>query len=850
MNLSRTAEQGIRAALERTAEADATVRAVLTPHRKRREGLLVLATGGYGRCDNTLRSDLDLIFLTHGSPEPHEPALRKLVQGLWDRGWSPGQTLFSLDELDADLMAVPDRASALLEARMVWGDPSLAALLDLKMNATLKRSVWDRFVEEKHVEYLFRRRKFGETVRVIEPDLKAQAGGLRDLHHVFWIERARMARENGWQVQRRRYPAIPPFLNRLARDGHLTRSEAQDLREAYGLALFVREGLRSVARHADNKLTVELQPGVGIRLGVPGDDHQVMQVLMRQVYWAMEKLARFSEEFGTVLSDVTAHRVAKRKPLIGLERASAASGLLYLEEDGSDVAASSPANLLELVDTCVALDASLSGSARHRVRRKVNHGPLASLPPDAWASALEQWLMQPGGVGNKLRRLSQLDAIEPWLPEWREINGLSTGSFYHSYTVDEHTLRALEELDRLPNSGLEGLAGALWLGFRHKEWVYLSILLHDIAKGRPGDHSLNGAIIADETMKRLGWGERYAEPVAHLIRIHLKMEQTAFRRDPSDSNVIREFAELVGDTEMLVALYLLTVCDLRAVREGVWTAWKGRLLAELYLAARQWMQTGQERVISVADEAEIVGPMVGEGEEARRHAEAFLEEMRSEYRQVVPADEIARHLEARDRVSEGDEDWRWLIDPERDFIVLTLVTRDRLGLVADIAGILVSQGIGIREARLFTGRDGIVVDRFRAEDIEPNGVPLKERLGRIPEFWAKLEAGATTVKQLLAGYSRRSRRGRAPEAVVESEIGFTSSEKGWFIDVSASNSVGLLYRLCTTISDFGLDIHAARVTTRLDGIHDAFLVRDPKARLQEESGRDRLRQQLKRAVHE
>ncbi len=849
MNVRRTAEQGFHAALRRTADADAAVRAIMRPYQSHCEGLIILATGGYGRGDNSLRSDLDLIFLTDDDSDRYAESLRKLVQSLWDHGWTPGQTLFSLNELDKELLTVPDRASALLESRKVWGDPKVADKMDLKLNSTMSRKVWTRFVEEKHIEYVFRRRKFGESVRVIEPDLKAQAGGLRDLHHVFWIERARMARENGWRVQRRRYASIPPFLNRLANEKHLTQPEAEDLTNAYGVLLYVRENLREVAIRSDNQLTVELQPKVGLRLGISGDDQQVMRTLMRQVYWAMEKLARFSEEFGTVLSDVTGHGIPQRKPLIEIQSASEVSGLIYMEEDGPEKAASSPENLLGLVDACMEMEASLSGSVRHRLRREVNRNYSHEHNPKKWAGALADWFKLSDGVGRRLRRLSELDAIEPWLQEWREVNGLSTGSFYHTYTVDEHTLRALEELDRLPNKSLEGLAGTLWQGFAKKEWVYLAILLHDIAKGRPGDHGLLGAEVAEEAMQRLGW-DHLAEPVAHLVRIHLKMEQTAFRRDPTDSTVLQDFAELVGDENMLVALYLLTVCDLRAVRNGVWTAWKGRLLAELYLATRQWMLIGRERVISVKDEAQILVPDSQENEAARRHAEEFLEDMRSEYRQVVPADEIANHLEARDEIRSGREKFRWLIDPEKDFIVLALVTKDRLRLVADVAGLLVSQGIGIREARLFTGKDGIVIDRFRAEDIEPDGIPLEERLRRIPEYWGKMERKETSIKRLMESYTRRSRRRRPPAAVVESEINLASAQKGWFIDVSASNSIGLLYRLCTAISEFGLDIHAARVTTRLDGIHDAFLVRDPAKKLEAEEGRDLLMRNLKKAVHE
>jgi [protein-PII] uridylyltransferase len=437
-----------------------------------------------------------------------------------------------------------------------------------------------------------------------------------------------------------------------------------------------------------------------------------------------------------------------------------------------------------------------------------------------------------------------LDALSAWLPEWREVAGLSTGSYYHTYTVDEHTLRALERLDSLPGDMPEQLPLSLWKTFKDRPLVYLSILFHDIAKGRPGDHSQVGAEMARRGLARVGL-EGWAGDVSRLVRLHLRMEQVAFRRDAKDPNVLADFAEEVGDTRTLETLYLLTICDLSAVSERVWTTWKSHLLAELYLETREWFAQGRKlRPASVAEDASRVAALLG-GDESRAHG--FIASMREEYRRAVPAEEIAEHVRSVEQLRKG-EDFRWLIEKREGYIVLTLITWDRVGLLADIAGLLVTQGIGIREARIFTRSDGVVVDRFRAEDTQPGGVPLEERLEAIPNLWKGIAAGSVTTESLLGRHRRTRRLDRTPAAVIESDITINPHPEGYMVDVSGPDSIGLLYRLCSVLSSEGLDVRAARVSRRIDGIVDAFLVHDPNNRLDDQSLRLNLIQQLHEAL--
>lgn len=826
--------------LARCHDIDTRLRALADRLGGAPEGLLVLGHGGYGRGDLTPHSDLDVLLLVRG--DAHDAFLRTFVQGLWDEGLKPGHVLLHVDDIDGDLLTTPDRASALLEARYVLGDRSLATDVERRINEVMSQRRFRSHVELKFEEYRARRAKYGEVARVVEPHLKSQAGGLRDMQFVLWIDRARAAREGNWELPVRTGGAVKGLLGRLRRDGALNENETRELSSAYDTLLELRRRLRQRTKRDEDVLHVGHQVQLAREMGFSGNDDLVMRELMRQTFNALEKVARFADEFGPLLageeSDADPVQLPKHPGLI------VRGSRLELEDDAIRAASTDPDALLGLIGEEVDRGVTLTGRDRHRLRRELGGLRRRGPDPAIWHEPIRRLLSRKTGVGARLRRMDALDAISIWLPEWMGIVGLTTGSYYHTYTVDEHTLRAVERLDELPGDGPEGLPASLWEYYTDRPLVCFAILLHDIAKGKPGDHWEVGGEIALESLRQLGFGE-WAESAKKLVEIHLRMEQVAFRRDAKDPNVLEEFARLVGDMNTLEALYLLTVCDLSAVSRGVWTQWKGHLLAELFLEMREWFAVGKTaRPASVEDQAQRVAPHLGGDEILARN---FLASMREEYRRAVPEEEIAQHVSAaRDVASQGG--YRWITQRREGYVVVTLIDRDRSGLLADVAGLLVTQGIGIREARIFTREDGIVVDRFRAEDIQTGGVPVEDRLAEVPRLWGELSEGGVTLDQLLSKFRRTRRLDRHPAAYVESEIRISPHPSGALIDVSGPDSVGLLYRLCSVIAGEGFDVHAARVSRRIDGIVDAFLLHDPKGRLSEQHVRLNLIQKLREAA--
>ncbi len=313
----------------------------------------------------------------------------------------------------------------------------------------------------------------------------------------------------------------------------------------------------------------------------------------------------------------------------------------------------------------------------------------------------------------------------------------------------------------------------------------------------------------------------------------------------------KPFVDQVGDEQSLTALYLVTVCDMSAVREGVWTSWKAKLLSELYSAARNVMRHGLDiQRGSVAEEVERVAPLLSEIEGGRDRAEEFIRGMQAEYRRSVPAAEIAQHLEIVDKLQLGEMEFRWLIEQKAGFVILTLLTHDRSGLLADASGLLIAQGIGIREARIFTRSDGVVIDRFRCEDIEPTRLSIGKRLEQIPDLWSQLNSGKLHMEELLTRFQRRGRHEQNRVGVVDPGVSVHPSSDGAVIDISAEDSIGLLYRLCSVLSDEGFEIRSARVIGRLDGILDSFLVQDPDELLKAADQIEELKLKLREAAEQ
>jgi [protein-PII] uridylyltransferase len=371
---------------------------------------------------------------------------------------------------------------------------------------------------------------------------------------------------------------------------------------------------------------------------------------------------------------------------------------------------------------------------------------------------------------------------------------------------------------------------------RRKDLLHLAMLLHDVGKGRGGDHAGAGAVIAAAVARRLGFGEHDARLLVFLVREHLMMEQVALRRDLTDDKVLLRFARTVANAETLRMLFVLTYADIAGVGPGSWTHWKEELLTVLYVRAMDELAGGHE-VAAPAERLAAVRTEVAErarGRLSESWVEAQWQVMNERYALATPPETIARHLEWLAELPEGDVRVEVENDPETGTTGYTVLTQDGItpGLFSKIAGVLAAKGLQILRAQVDTRKNGAVVDTFDVVDTFHAGAPPTERLEEVSGAIREVVLGRLTVEEL---FSRHRRFQPAPPAATpldptKVEIDNESSDAFTVVDVFAQDRQGLLYVIARTLWDLGLSVHSSKVATRLDQALDVFYVTDREGR--------------------
>jgi [protein-PII] uridylyltransferase len=691
--------------------------------------------------------------------------------------------------------------------------------------------------------------KFGRTVCLQQPNVKESAGGLRDLHTALWIGHAVFGART---------------LDDLRARDYISGAEYSAARRAYDFVSRVRnEAHFSTWRRAD-LLTLELQPLLATNLGYK-DRRGLLasEIFMRDYYVRASELHDFSNAF---VARATESRKRKRPIRSGMKRASLElrNGTLYLtlkgatdtaqaenatfevkdrklflKEQPSDFS-TNPLRLLEVFAVAQAEGVGLSDELKKSVRDNL---PLVGRRFRASADAglvFMQLLAQRGRVASVLGMMRETGFLGRFLPEFAHITFLVQHDFYHKYTIDEHTLKAIEFLDRLAveeDPKLDRLK-TVFGELDDAAPLYLGLFLHDIGKGRGRGHVLKGVRIAERVTARLGLDEQSARRVIFLVRQHLLMSHISQRRDLSEERLIENFVEEVGDLTNLSMLLLLTYADTNGVGPGVWNDWKGGLLWELYTRARSHFVSGRQpgwdhsRKVSVKEQVKLQLLNDVLPSEVERH----FAMMPDRYLRATDPNRIAHHLRLAKRLDGCSlvADWRAL--PDKHCTELTVCTTDRSGLFARIAGTLTANGINILAADLYTREDGLVLDCFRVSQTGLHSPVKADRWSRVESrLNAAIEGSydvAAAVHNWLEEFHaqwkrKRSRQLNRPPAIrFDSEASVTST----VVEVRAEDEPGLAYKIASTLSALKIDISFAQITTEKGHALDIFYVTGPCGR--------------------
>jgi [protein-PII] uridylyltransferase len=788
-------------------------------NRSTGERLAVMAVGGYGRGEMAPHSDVDIGFITPGKQTAWcEQVIEAMLYFLWDLGLKVGQSSRSLDEMVRMAKSDLTIRTALLEGRYVWGDQALFEEAQARFWGEVVAGTERQYVAEKLAERNERHKRLGDSRYVVEPNVKEGKGGLRDLHTLYWIGK---------------YIHHVRDASELVGAGLLTASEYRAFRKAENFFWAVRCHLHTITGRTEDRLTFDVQREIAARMLFADRPGKSAVERFMQYFFLQAKrvghltgvfLAQLDEQFATrtprgLLAGFRARkRVIKGYPVFG--------GKINVPSD--EWFAEDPVRLVEIFVLADANALELHPEAMRRALRDARLVDTVREDPRANALFLEL-LTSRNDPETALRWFNEAGVFGRFVPDFGRVNAQMQFDMYHHYTVDEHTIRAIglmAEIEKGTMKAEHPLASGIVHKVVNRRALYASILLHDIAKGRRGDHSVLGAEVALKLCPRLGMTPEETEHTAWLVRHHLIMSATAFKRDLADWKTITDFVAQVQSTERLRLLAMLTIVDIRAVGPGVWNGWKRQLIHELYDASEERLRLGHVqhgRAERIAAKQQAVAAQLGkQGGLVEAHARQFNDA----YWIAESDDIIAKNLAQLDAARDKALDVHCEYYPARGATLVTVIAADHPGLFYRIAGGIHLAGGNIIDARIHTTRTGMAVDNFLVQD--PLGRPFSEssQLARIETMIGDALANKIRLVPQLA--ARPLARPRADAFEVRPRVEFDNSASNRFtvIEVNARDRPALLNRLARALFEAKLIVNSAHIATYGERAVDTFYVTD------------------------
>jgi [protein-PII] uridylyltransferase len=799
---------------------DATIRHLYNPgNRSTSEQMVLLAVGGYGRGEMAPGSDVDIAFVTPYKPTGWtEQVIESMLYSLWDLGLKVGHSSRSVDEMIRMAKADLTVRTALLEARYVWGDREVYDEARTRFGAEVVKEGARAFVAEKLAEREERHKRMGDSRYVVEPNVKEGKGGLRDLQTLFWIGK---------------------YVNRidnvagLVDAGLLTAQELKQFQKAESFLWAVRSHLHDITKREEDRLTFDLQLEVAERMNFTArSGRSGVERFMRYYFLMAKVVGDLTGVFLAHLDDQWAVRGRRFMPTLfrrprKLDGFVLERGRIALPSD--DFFQSDPVRLLEIFALADKHELEIHPSAMIAARRDA---PLIdnSVRKNPRANAFfMDVLTSPRDPEKVLRWINEATVFGRFIPDFGRVVAQMQFDMYHHYTVDEHTIRAVGLLAQIERGELtedHPLSSDLMGKVVSRRVLHVAVLMHDIAKGRGGDHSLLGAEVAERLGPRLGLSAAETETVSWLVRHHLLMSATAFKRDLSDYKTIMDFAEVVQSAERLKLLLMLTTVDIRAVGPGVWNSWKRQLLSELYHAAEEVLRlghksTGRKEKVEAKQRAlrqQLDITDAEFGSLARRLPESYW---------IAEADDILAH-NARHILAAGKAPLSIAaqVYPERGATLVTIYAADHPGIFYRIAGAIHLAGGSIIDARIHTTRDGMAIDNFLVQD--PLGRPFDEpsQLSRIERAIEDALANKQKLQPKLEARPLPRARAEAFAIAPNVLIDNKASNRFTVIEIHARDKPALLFNLAYALFQSKVTVHSAHISTYGERAVDTFYITD------------------------
>ena len=793
------------------------------------ERLSIVAVGGYGRGTLAPGSDIDLLFLFPYKVTPWAESVTEYVlYMLWDLGQKVGHGTRTVTEC---LRAAGDDMTirtALLESRHICGDPAIFETFDTRFTKEIVARSAPEFIAAKLAERDARHRRSGATRYRVEPNVKDGKGGLRDLQTLYWLAKYSYRSKRGGEA--------------LVDAGLLTAREQRLFRKCSDFLWAVRCHLHFLAGRAEEQLTFDMQPEIANRLGYqkhPG--LRAVERFMKHYFLVAKDVGDLTRIVCSALEERETKKyqgLNRFLPGLARRRRKLAGTADFIMENGRINAANphvferDPVNLIRIFQIAGKGNHAFHPDATRLITRSLKLID-KSVQNDPEANRLFiDILTSRRNAETVLRRMNETGVLGRFVREFGRVVAMMQFNMYHRYTVDEHLIQSIGVLADMESGRLghdHPLSHEIIGTLKDPVVLYVALFLHDIAKGRPEDHSIAGARVARKLCPRFGLTPGQTEAVAWLVEQHLTMSIVAQSRDLSDRKTILDFAQVVESMDRMKQLLVLTVCDIRAVGPGVWNGWKGQLLRTLYYETEPMLTGGFSTVSreeSVARAKSALADLLADWPARERNR--VLKLHHTAYWLRVDAERQARHAEL---IRKADADKRSVAFDIKPMTFeaateITVLTPDHPRLLTLIAGACSACDANIVDAQIFTTRDGraldtIIVSRAFEEDRD------EMRRGRqITALIEKALAGTVALPEAMArrrrGPSRREAFTVEPQVVFENDF----SNRFTVIEVQCLDRVGLLYDLTRAMADLNLNIGSAHIATFGERVRDNFYVTD------------------------
>ncbi len=776
---------------------------------------VIASAGSFSRRELSPYSDIDLMFIAENVDE-NKDEIASFITVFWDNGIEVSHTIRDFPDIQKYLHTDLHTFTQFFETRLLLGSEKIYRQWNEQIFAALDDQTTVELLEELFRDINNRYEKYGDSPKVLEPNVKLSAGGLRDFQAIEWMYILKNKTLLDKQIEASQAEI---FIDLLKKNDYTTSNECMRLLTSYKLVLRVRNLLHLFSNQLNDRFEFNAQKRIA---AIDGHNQNALADFMREYFTATNIINRFSksmvkkfqEDISNPIPDSLGFQLDDDFVLKGKT--------IYLINNKK----LSLSDILRVFYYRGLHNAHFDESLRSAIVEVVEDYNSGEEKGSDSSVFFREILKLPKNVGQTLSVMNELGVLKAFMPEFSDMIGFLQHGVYHCYTTDEHTLQTIQNLEKLEKD--VSPLGKIYNNLKDREILHLGLLFHDIAKpiNIPG-HEIIGAEMASSIMQRLGYSEEEIDPVTFLVKNHLIMEQVAFRRNLNDPETLNNFTSRFNSIEDLNLLYLVTYADLSAVNPAVWTSWKSDLLAELYTKTKSMLEeqiTGEELLIS---------SIYVEPKEISKHSTLISESHVQEhidsindigYAHQFSDKEIAMHVE---EIQKGIS-ISVLFKALSDFTNITIITKDFPALLSKICGVLSINDANIHDAKIFTRKDGIVIDTFNVTDFRTHQKIGKDRHSKIRRDLRAVVGGLLQLTQEIAQMKSRWWRIESKffKRTGKVKIVFERHEKFTIIDVFSPDRLGFLYQVTSKMNEMGMNIYFAKISTKGDDIVDSFYVLD------------------------